>query len=426
MPTTLELIATKPQQEILAYEGKFAILIAGRRWGKTTGIVCNHIVARCLTRPHVEYLMAAPSMPQTRIPFDILATHYGLRPYIQSIDKRYYPIITWFNGSRTHFRTLDLPDLLRGAAYDYVWIDEIQNVNEHTIDAILLPTLSDKRGKMGMSGQGRGEEHWIYQRFYFPGQQEKNWPWIRSWRFSIRDGMRFQDAVGIEEIARLKEVTPPSVWDEEYEGLFVSSGKSVFRSQDIQACIRGEFLNQPMDGRQYVMAIDVGRVADPSAWLIMDAFSGQVVYAEVRPFRERHDFSAAQADMLRQRFNDAICIIDKTGYGVGSASRVDEYVRQYEQYVKKLIPFFWSPSTKKRVVDSLALAVEQHKIGIPENAKELRRQMGVYEFQKMRDMVSTAAPRGDHDDLVSALAMAWNAKEMGFSSRGGSDLSTLI
>lgn len=428
---TLELVATEEQEEIITCSAKFLILIAGRRWGKTIGVICNHILAKCLERPNVEYLLVAPSMTQVRMPFDLIAGHPNTGAFIRQIDRRYYPLITWFNGSRTHFRTLDQPDLLRGSAYDWIWLDEIQNVDEHTIDTVLLPCLSDRRGHLGMSGQGRGEEHWIYQRFFAPGRNPKNWRRIRSWQFSIAQGLRFQDAAGKEELATLKEVTPPDVWEEEYEGRFVSSGRCVFRSQDIQECIRGDLETSPKMDRnghphRYILALDLGRVVDPSGWIILDSTTAQVVHAEVRPFRERHDEAAQKAEALRLKWNDALCIVDKTGYGAGAAPKIDEYVRQYERYVKRLVPFFWSQYTKKRIIDILALAVEQHKVGIPDAARELRRQMGVYEFAKRGETVTCSAPQGDHDDLVSALAMAWHAHRLNMAATGMADLGSLL
>lgn len=421
MQTTLELVATKAQREIIGYMGKFLVVIAGRRWGKTIGVICNHIVDKCAAtkaRP-VEYLMTAPSMPQVKAVFDRLSSNVALSVCIREIQKKYYPLIVWQDGSRTHFRTLDQPDLLRGGAYDWICLDEIQNAREHDIDSVLLPMLADRRGRLLLCGQGRGEEHWIYQRFFLPGQQAKNSHWIRSWQFSIRDGLCFQDAEGKEELARLKDVTPPDVWEEEYEGRFVSSGRNVFRSQDIQGCLRGQLITVPESRTTYIVAADLGRVADPSAWLVLDAAAAQVVHAEVRPFRERHDHASQQLEILRLRYNDAICVIDKTGYGYGSASKVDEYVREYDRVVKRLVPFFWSPQTKRRIIDTLALAIEKHKIGIPEQARELRRQLGVYEFRKRGDMVHSQAPTGDHDDLVAALAMAWNAYSLGMANSVG-------
>ena len=409
----LRFTATLPQQEILDYQGKIRVLIAGRRWGKTIGVIANDIPMKCLARPRVEYLMAAPSIPQVKICYDTITSSIPLSRFIKHIELKHYPMIVWHNGSRAHFRTLDQPDLLRGALYDYAWLDEIQNVREWVIDRVVLPTLADRRGRLGISGQGRGEENWIYQRFFYPGQQPENWSWIKSWKFSIRQGVRFQDSSGQAELEQLKAITPPDIWREEYEGEFVSSGRAAFSTPDIQACIRGQVQENPIAGHRYILAVDIGRVADPTAFLLFDSTACAVAQAEVRPLREHATVSAQFAEILRKRF-DAVCVVDKTGYGAGSASLVDEYVREYERHVKRLIPFLWSASNKKRVIDRLALGLQKHLLALPAALGEVRRQLGLYEFRKRGDHVICTSPDGDHDDLVAALGMAYNAHELGW------------
>jgi hypothetical protein len=165
-------------------------------------------------------------------------------------------------------------------------------------------------------------------------------------------------------------------------------------------------------------------VADPSAWLILDPKDNQVVHAEVRPLREHHSVASQVAEGVRRRWNEAVVLIDKTGYGYGSASRVDEYIRCYEGTVKRLVPVFLNLPNKRRIIDRLALALEQGRVGIPESARELRRQLSIYEYSKRGEHVVSHAPSGDHDDLVIALAMAVDAAATGYSGNSA-ELSKL-
>lgn len=420
---TLDVIlaATKEQQEIINCRAKFLCLLAGRRWGKTLGVVRNRIIARCLEKPGFLYLMVAPSLSQVAPELEAIAYHPQMRMFVKGVRTRMRPAIFFKNGSIATFRTLEKPHLLRRDGFDEIWVDEIQDCAEEVMDRVLLPMLADRRGSLGMSGQPRGEECWYYRRFFAPGQDPKNAKHIRSWRYSILDGIMFQSKRGKEEVELLHSVTPESVWEEEYLAIPAANGKAVFRPEDLRRCKTGEL---PADeswikqsGHAFVVAVDLGRVVDPTAIIVFDTANSTVVHAEVRPLRERHEITTQIVRREMRKWNNATCIIDTSGSGRGSASRVDEYVIHYQRDIPEAVPFVWNQITKRRMIDQLALAIEQHKVSIPAVHKELHRQLSVYEFQTKGDSVIFSAPTGDHDDLVAALAMAHNAALTGWGMR---------
>ena len=110
-------------------------------------------------------------------------------------------------------------------------------------------------------------------------------------------------------------------------------------------------------------------------------------------------------------------VIDNTGAGVGSASKVDEYAKHYRTTIPDAIPFLWSHRTKKRFIDQLCLVIEQHRISVPASLDGLHHQLGIYEYQDKGEWVSFSAPPEEHDDYVSALAMAYNAALLGWAGR---------
>lgn len=419
--TDVVLAATKEQQEIICCKAKFLCLLAGRRWGKTIGVIRNRIITRCLENPGFLYLMVAPSLSQVVPELEAIAYHPNMRPFIKGVRTRIRPSIIFKNGSIVSFRTLEKPHLLRRDGYDEIWIDEIQDVVEEVVDRVLLPMLADRRGTLGMSGQPRGEECWFYRRFFAPGQDPHNHPFIRSWRYSILDGLMFQTQRGREEVERLKAVTPQSIWEEEYLAIPVANGRAVFRADDLRQCRRGEI---PRDdatirqlGHRYVVSVDLGRIVDPTAILVLDTNEGLVVHAEVRPLRERHEITTQIVLREMRRWNQAPCVIDTTGSGSGAAARVDEYARFYQRDIPQAIPFWWNPRTKKRMIDQLSFAIEQHRLQIPSALAELHSQLLLYEFKSVGETVTFGAPQGKHDDLVAALAMAWNAALTGWGAR---------
>lgn len=427
MPTEIDnsielvLAATKEQQEIVRCRAKFLCLLAGRRYGKTVGVVRNRIIMRCLEKPGFQYLLVAPSLGQIIPELEAIAYHPTMKMFVKGVRTRMRPSILFKNGSVANFRTLEKPHLLRGSGYDEIWIDEIQDVDEEVVDRVLLPMLADRRGSLGMSGQPKGEECWYYRRFFIPGREAKNHHFIQSWNYSILDGLMFQTAKGREEVAQLRAITSDDVWEREYLAIPTANGKSVFRSEDLRACRQGEV---PTDAvaishgrRRYILSVDLGRVVDPTAIVVLDVDANLVVHAETRPLRERHEITTQVVAREIRKWNNATCVIDTTGSGHGAAAKVDEYVRHYQRDIPSAVPFVWNPQTKRRMIDQLSLLVEQHRIKIPEQFKDLHKQLALYEYKTKGERIEFGAPAGEHDDLVAALAMAVNASLTGWGMR---------
>jgi hypothetical protein len=416
MQASLSLTATPEQQEIIQSKAKVICLLAGRRWGKSIGVVRNRIIYRSLMQPGFRYLLVAPSMGQVEPEYGALVAEPTVMAHIAKCRERPYPIIHWHNGSVTKFRSLERPDLLRRDGVDEVWVDEVQNSKERDIDAVLLPMLADRRGTLGMSGQPRGSEHWIYRRFFAPGQNKENWKRQRSWRYSITDGVMFQTAEGREEIERLKALTPARIWEQEYLALPTANSQAVFRNDDLKTAMRGEAQTGPIANHRYIVSVDLGRVVDPTSIVIFDATQCSVAYTEIRPHREKHDITAPLVNAMSRRWHSAPVIIDATGYGAGSANKADEYVRHYQIHVPSAYPFQWNVRTKQRIVERAALMIEQQKIGIPASLTDLHHQLSIYEFQARNDHIVYGAPDGEHDDLCAALFMALDAHARGFGA----------
>lgn len=421
--TVLEVVigATREQEEIIRCRAKFMCLLAGRRWGKTVGCIRPRIITRCLEEPGFKYLMVGPSYPQVVPEYEAISVHPALKGegLIRKLQMLPYPRIQFKNGSSASFRTLENPHRLRREGYDEIWADEVQDVKESSVDSVLLPMLADRRGSFGMSGQPRGAECWYYKRFFVPGQNPANHGKIRSWNYSIYDGLMFQTKRGREEIEMLKAVTPESTFLEEYMAVPISNGRAVFRAEDVAACVRGG-LCLPTAGVRYIVAVDLGRVVDNTAIVVFDSDHEMVVHSEVRPLKEKHEVTAGLLAQLLRRWNNAVCLIDTTGSGKGSATRADEYVRAYQATVPQAVPFLWNQVTKRRMIDGLQLAFEQRRISIPPQHAELLRQVRAYEFSRKGDLIKFSAPDGDHDDLVAALAMAYNGHVTGWGGRPAS------
>lgn len=399
-------------------------LMAGRRWGKTFGVVRNRIIKGCLGKPRFSYLYCAPSYALCKQEFEALNFHPGLSGYIARSNTQPFPRIVFANGSAVSFRSLDRPDLLRGGKDNEIWIDEVQGVDESDITSVVRARVADTRGTIGISGQFRGTEHWIYQRWFAPGQNPGQMN-IRSWRFPTSSGVMFQDAKGRAELDLIKATTPHIEWLTEYECEPTASKAAIFPFEDIQGAKRGG--NSAPTSSQYIIGLDLGRVRDPSALVVIDTPRNCVVHSESRPLGEHHEIGAKYVAGLAARYNSALVLADTTGGATGGKTDVDEYVKYYRQHIRDMRPMVLGYNQKKAIIDTLALGLQQRQLGIPEANLELFRQLSTYEYSYTGNQIHYHGPGGHDDDMVIALAMAWWGTVKGWNTyQGGRPLGTML
>lgn len=399
-------------------EDRFFSLIAGRRCGKTF-VFSSACTTFCLQNPDVVVWYIAPTYSQAKEQYERIGSHPTLSLFISKIKQYPYPTITFTNGSKMAFRSFDNHKALRGSGIDIVWADEIQDINGKYFWPVIRPLISDKRGKLVISGQHRGQHSWYYKELFvygFDGPGTTKKPLYKSWQIPSSRGMVFQGDAGKEELMIVKQQMPAAVYDQEYEALASANIASVYRSEDIKKIVTGYYSDMAVPGRKYLIGLDLGRVVDPSACVVIDD-RGHVCYSELRPLGERHEVGAMMASAKVQRFGGCPIIIDTTGGAGGArvgAERNDEYVKYYKTQCPTMTSFFLSAESKKSIIENLAICIEQSKITIAPQCEELLVQLEKFEY-KVRNsgLIEYSGPGGHDDDLVIALAMAVNSWRRG-------------
>lgn len=413
---------TPDQIDVVQCNARFIGLFAGRRWGKT--FTSRARILAKTSNPGTHYWYIAPSYSQVIQEFDALVAQRELSVIITRHKTQPYPSIDLANGSCIGFRTFDRPNNLRGASLDEVWFDEIQGVTEDDFWPVIRPLISDRRGSLIVSGQFRGHD-WVYDQFYVKGQ-EGGHPAYKSFRFPSSTGLVFASEEGKAELALARSTLPRAVYDQEYECIPTANQASVFRPQDLEDAKRGSYTKSGMDGRTYCVAVDIGRVADPCALVVLDVDSDTVCYSEVLPLGQKHELSARRVAEIAQRFGNATVIADTTGGATGGHAKPDEHVKFYRDAVPGMKSFYWSQANKAEAVSALSLAVEQGKIMIPAENADLHKQLSLYEYKvRSNGSVEYSGARGAHDDLVAALYLAWVAKRRNMVERRGAGRANL-
>lgn len=330
-----------------------------------------------------------------------------LQSFISETRQQPFPEITFVTGSRVGFRTFDRPDNLRGAGLNEVLVDEIQDISEDDFWPVIRPLISDKCGNIVMAGQFRGL-NWYYEKFFERGQDQKRAEQYKSWRFPSSTGHAFQGEKGRAELALLRESLPRIIYDQECDCIPVANQAAVFHYEDLKAMKRGSPSGPTPKGR-YILAIDLGRIQDPTAYVVFDDAARAVVAAGKMVLGMKHDAQAQLLAVIRKQYNNATVIIDSTGGATGGHAHIDAYVNEHRKAMPGLHEFKWTMESKTRLIQTLCIGVEKKLIGVPGQFEEVHREMAAYEFVHTNGGFRYSAPTGKHDDYVAALAMAYFA-----------------
>jgi hypothetical protein len=150
-------------------------------------------------------------------------------------------------------------------------------------------------------------------------------------------------------------------------------------------------------------------VVDPSAQVGIEASSKTVVFAEKRPLGEKHEIGAKKASETARRFGNATIVVDTTGGATGGrAGNNDAYVKHYQKYCPTMRAFNINRENKERLIGNLSLALEQGQLAIPAEFEDLHKELASYEYKvSSNGILSFSGPGGHDDDMVIALALAW-------------------
>ena len=418
----INLVTTPDQIQMITAPERFLGLFAGRRWGKTA-TVRNRIIYRLMNRPGFYYWYITPRYSQCFEEYELFRNHPKLRRFIRRGKGQPYPQIWFNNKSRIGFRSFEKPVGLRGGGLDEVWVDEIQDINQKQFWPIIRALISDKRGTLGVSGQFRGH-NWYYKQFYKRGINPKN-KLYRAWRRPSSTGIMFQSPAGIEELEIVKSQVPPAVYDQEYDCIPSANVAAVFPPKQIDAIVGGK-PSGPRASKTYIMGLDLGRVVDHTALVVLEVETGAVVHAEKFPLGMTHATYAKLAGDIAKRYA-AVVIMDTTGGATGGHAKSDEYVKLYRQQIKDVRTFWWSAQTKEAIIAHTALEIQAAKIKIPEEFDDLIDEVRSYEWDYRNGRYDYHAADGKHDDYVAALAQALWARRSGWApQKGGVNLSSVL
>ena len=422
------LKVTPAQREIIECKAKNIDLRCGRRWGKSQTFLYRG-ATRCLGTRGCKYWYVTPISAQCEEMFEYLVSNKALSRYIRRAIYKQPFRLDFTNGSVMRFRTFERPKNLRGSGLHEVWLDEIQDpkYTENDFYSVVKPLVSDKRGTIITSGQFSGKD-WKYERLFMPGQDgPQHIDGFKSWCYPSHTGLVFQSDAGKQELADVQAQIPRRVYEQEYLCLPLANANAVLDHEDLIRSKRGEVLS-PDAYRAVVLGLDLGRVVDPSAMVGIDAASNTVIYAEKRPLGEKHEIGAKHASQVVRRYGDCEIIVDTTGGATGGrAGSNDAHVQFYQKSCPTMRAFNINRDNKERLITNLSLAIEQGVLAIPAQFEDLHAQLASYEYKlSSSGIITYQGPGGHDDDMVIALALAWEGVLRGWYNTSGGQLGQMI
>ena len=212
MPTELEFKLHENQAKVWESPSRYRVLVAGRRFGKTTLAVVELIIS-ALSKPDSLLWYVSPTYRQSKmICWKLLQK---LLPPELTVKKNESELSVQFaNGSIIELKGADNRDSLRGTGLDGIVIDEFASIYDNWAvwNEILRPSLADKKGWVLFIGTPKGKDA-FYELWVRGERKDRDW---HSWRFKTTDNP-FIDPKEIED-AKLE--SPERYFRQEFEASF--------------------------------------------------------------------------------------------------------------------------------------------------------------------------------------------------------------
>jgi hypothetical protein len=375
---------------------RFNWLSAGRRWRKTT-LAMTIAAEAALHRAQIVW--GAPPYEQVYTGWEELhRAAWSVADFRQSRMEAVFP-----GGGRVMFRSLDDPDNARSKTADGVVIDECGDVIEMAWYEVLRPMLVDTGGWLWGIGSPKGR-NWFWREHCNAADRPDSKAWqAPTLGCRVVDGRLIRTPHPLEnpnipfaEIEHMFKTLPQRSFEQEILAEFTESAGGVFRGV-VAAVDVGRAENEPpTPGRTYRMGVDLARVEDFTVLAVLDGTGRQVYHERFNQISWERQCNAVEAVAMRY---GAAVTLDSTGVG-------DPIYEQLRKRGLPVEPFVFSNSSKERLIDNLAIKIEQGQVRLldmPAQTNELTAYQ--YELTPSRN-VRMNAPQGMHDDCVIALALA--------------------
>ena len=357
------------QEAILNCDKRFIVVMCGRRFGKSelSQILC---IKESFKGGQVAYI--TPTYGLAEVFFERLTKVLPFKNNVKKL-KIYCP-----NEGSIEFFTGERLDNLRGRKFHLVIIDEASFITdlEDGWNNSIRPTLTDYEGKAVFISTPKGK-NFFYSLYMKAG--ENDW---QSFKYTTYDN----PYINPREIDEARIQLPEVVFEQEYMANPSENSANPFGNAYIRNCIK------PISAQPVVCyGIDLAKSFDFTVIIGLDK-DGNVAYFD----RFQMDWHNTKETI--KRLPNAPIIADSTGVG-------DPIVEDLMRDGLPIEGLKFTSQSKQQIMEALASAIQQRRIGYPEGV--IVDELEIIEYQFTKSGVRYSAPSGFHDDCVMALALAW-------------------
>jgi hypothetical protein len=364
-----KLVYTRPwmadyQLKAIFHDERYGLVEATTKSGKTVGCMVWLAEQAMAGRDGQNYWWVAPIYSQSKIAFRRLKRAIPRELYTANESEL---TITLVNGARIWFKGAENPDSLYGEDVYAAVIDEASRVKEESWHAV-RSTLTATRGPVRIIGNVKGRKNWFYNlsRKFASGESGGHYERITAWD-AVKAGV-----LVMEEIEDARRQLPDHVFNELYLAEPSDDGSNPFGIDAINACI-GPMTSEPA----LYWGWDLAKSVDWTVGLGL-AGSGQTAAFErfQRPWEET--FAAIG------RGTKGRALVDSTGVGDPILERLQR------GYPGIFSPYIFSAPSKQRLLEGLAVAIQQREITIPDGV--ITNELHAFEYEYTRTGVRYSAP----------------------------------
>lgn len=403
------------QREVLGALKRFNWISAGRRWRKTTMAIA-HTIEKSACGARIGW--GAPTYDQVRIAWDEAYRACGGVATVKFVQQRMTIYFT-SSGGRILFRSLDDPDNARGHSADGWVFDEVADIKPVAYYDVIYPMLAENPSNWFIGiGTPKGR-NWFWREWLKAHDDPESQAWqIPTIGCEIVSGQLIRKPHPLEnpeylfeEAQKAFERQPVDTFRQETLAEFIENSGAVFRNVDKAAVLQK---TRPQDhaGHPVHFGVDWGKQNDFTAIVgvcskcmqvtFIDRFN-QIDYAFQRQRLEAHVHRWKPVSVLPERNSMGEPIIEEL-YRAGVPVGVGP---------DRKLGFMTTAITKTPLIEELSLAIEKGDLKLLDDPI-MTGELLAYERQASKTGRPTYnAPEGSHDDVVMALALAWNAATTG-------------
>lgn len=378
------------QLDFLRSKARFKGAVWHRRSGKSKTAL-NEQVIRTQLKKGVYYYVLPTYKQAKQVVWDTMVKEH-VPDAIVSKRNESELAIHYRNGSIQRFVGCEDPDSHRGINPIDVVFDEYSEMSEEMWTAIIQPVLRENHGTATFIFTPKGKNHaWnLMQRT----KEDPEWFWSVK---SVDD----TGAIDRRELEKARQQSTEALYRQEYECSFEEGAGQFFRRVRDAVWKPQDW---PQEGHRYKLGVDLAKYQD---WTVLTPFDRTTfdVGPQDRFNQVDWNLQKAKIEACARKHNGARVVVDSTGIG-------DPITEDLQRAGLSVLPFKFTETSRRQLLDNLAMKLEQGRIRIPDD-EGLISELESFRFVLAdRGNVKVSVPEGQHDDRVMSLALAvWDEQE---------------